>query len=402
MSISPYLLITNGSANFGNVMIDSSTDNSTNPFRVQALPNAPQGYETPLKLILSANSVVIDTITIKIIIGKRDYLVWDPDQNNTSGPAIYTILQGLGYNGDYIDYHFYSFEHLLNYKTLFICAGVADKNFVLFKNSYEVRKILDYIERGGNVYLEGGECWYFDPYIMNGFNFNPYFGIKPINDGYTNMGPIEGVDNTFTQGMEFRYNGDNFYLDVIDSTGTGFRIFHDQDDDYYCGVANIRTNYKTVGLSFELSGLVDNEQSTKAILLDSIMRFFGVNLVGIEDLINSQSVIRNLKFISVYPNPFKSKLVIKYKIQDAGLEDAGQSFPREPMVPTEPKIGLAIYDAAGRMIKSFNCESFIKNQISKVVWDGKDDLGRYVPSGVYFVRLEVGGCSKIEKVIRLR
>ncbi|MGB9722089.1 MAG: hypothetical protein ACPL28_11510, partial [bacterium] len=311
---SPYISITNGSVYFGNVLIDSLVKNS-NPFRIQALPNTPQGTGTYLDLILSANANIFDTIRIKIIVGKKDYLVWDPDRNNSSGPVIHSILQIPGYNGDYVDAQFYSFEHLKNYKSLFICTGVAYENYVLFRDCYEVAKIRDFIENGGNAYLEGGECWAFDPFVMYGFNFNPYFGIKPLNDGYTNIGPIEGVNNTFTDHMLFRYNGENFYLDVIDSTNTGFRIFYDQDDYYYCGVANIADNYRTVGVSFELSGLVDNEPSTKAVLLDSIMHFFGINLVGIKDKSNSQFTFQNPQ-LEIYPNPFRNHLTIRWQIGD--------------------------------------------------------------------------------------
>ena len=383
ISLSPYLIVTNGSAYFGNVLIDSFVNNSSNPFRIQALPDAPQGYDAFLKVFLSDNSSSIDTITIKIIIGKKDYLVWDPDRNNSSGPVIHSILQYLGYNGDYKNYHFYSFEHLLNYKSIFVCTGVAWDNFVLFNTSYEVQQIVNFIEQGGNVYLEGGECWYFDPFVMNGFNFNPYFGIRPVNDGYTDIGPIEGVYNTFTDRMLFRYNGENFYLDQIDSTETGFRIFHDQDNDYYCGVANIATNYKTVGVSFELAGLLDNEQSTKAMLLDSIMHFFGINLVGIRDTINSQFAIQNPQFLSTHPNPFRNALKIKFQIPNSNVQTS-----------------LKIFDATGRVVKSFN--HLIIQPFNQVVWFGDDNADRKLPAGVYFIRLEASDYKQIEKAVLLR
>lgn len=363
-------------------------------------------------MILSGNSGVVDTVRIKVIIGKRDYLVWDPDRNHSSGPSIHSLLQNLGYVGDYADAQFNSFEHLRNYKSLFICTGVAYENYVLFKDCNEVKMVVDFINQGGCVYLEGGECWAFDPFVMFGFNFNPYFGIKPISDGYTNMGPIEGVDNTFTQGMEFGYNGENFYLDVIDSTNTGFRVFHDQDDDYYCGVANVAVNYRTVGISFELSGLVDNERFTKADLLDSIMHFFGISLVGIEDLANSQYAIRNSQLLSVYPNPFRNHCIIKFQFAahpprsatpPGGLAD--QTNPKFQS-PNNFKILLRIYDVSGRMVKDLSrlavIPDLIRDQRSTVVWNGSDDCGRRLSPGIYFIRLEAGELAIAEKVILAR
>lgn len=386
---SPYIILTNNQAFFGYVPIDSFTNNSSNPFAIQALSNAPEGCVVFLKLLLSENMNVFDTITIKLIIGKRDYLIWDPDRNNSSGPVIHSILQSLGYNGDYKDCQFSSFEHLLNYKSLFINAGVAWNNFVLFKDSYEIKKIVEFIEKGGSVYIEGGECWYFDPLVMHGFDFCPYFGIRPLNDGYSNMGPIEGVYGTFTDRMYFEYNGENFYNDEIDSTGTGFRIFHDQNDNYYCGVANATSIYKTVGVSFELSGLIDNQNSTKAILLDSIMHFFGIYQVGLKEA-TVETKWENRILLDIEPNPFK------------GVLNIGLKFPNEIRREKKLMISLKIYDALGRVVKDLS--RFVISNLSQadIVWDGCDVLGRRLPAGVYFVQLKSPMNSITEKVVKLK
>ncbi|MCX7995581.1 MAG: T9SS type A sorting domain-containing protein [candidate division WOR-3 bacterium] len=392
---SPYLSINNGNAYFGNVQIDSLIKNAI-AFRIQAASNTPQGTCANLDLTLSENSGAIDRIRIKLIIGKRDYLVWDPDRNNSSGPVIHSILRSLGYNGDYVNARFYSFEYLKNYKSLFICTGVAYNNFVLFRDCYEVKDIVGFINHGGNVYLEGGECWYFDPLVMHGFDFNQYFGVRPISDGYTNLGPVEGVDYKFTQGMEFGYNGENFYLDVIDSTGTGFRIFHDRDDDYFCGIANSVNNYKTVGLSFELAGLVDNGLSTKAILLDSIMHFFDIEPVGIEDLKKMHSSVNHHQILSVYPIPFTNFCVIEY--QPVTLH---HRFLLSKMCYSQSAIPLRIYDVSGRLIKSFHPELHHQYHSSKLIWYGDDDKGKEMPAGIYFVILGDGEFSIKTKVVKL-
>ncbi|MEO0226888.1 MAG: M14 family zinc carboxypeptidase [candidate division WOR-3 bacterium] len=91
---------------------------------------------------------------------------------------------------------------------------------------------------------------------------------------------------------------------------------------------------------------------------------------------------------TVFPNPFRDRLDIRYRVPDTG--DVGQGF------------SLAIYDVSGRVVRSFNLESSIQNQVSSVVWDGTDDSGRRLPAGVYFVRLEAGDFKKVEKAILLR
>jgi len=98
---------------------------------------------------------------------------------------------------------------------------------------------------------------------------------------------------------------------------------------------------------------------------------------------------------SVSPNPFRKNLIIRYTIQDTGemIQDTRYKIQ---------DIRLKIYDVSGRIVKSFNLESCIMYHESVISWDGTDDSGRKLPSGVYFVRLESDNFKKTEKVILLR
>ncbi|MEO0126525.1 MAG: T9SS type A sorting domain-containing protein [candidate division WOR-3 bacterium] len=93
----------------------------------------------------------------------------------------------------------------------------------------------------------------------------------------------------------------------------------------------------------------------------------------------------------VSPNPFKNHCLIKFQIQN-------KSAIRNP----KSEISLKIYDVSGRVVKSFNPESCILNHTSGIIWSGNDDLGRRLPAGVYFVRLEAGDYKQGEKAILLR
>ncbi|MEO0128492.1 MAG: T9SS type A sorting domain-containing protein, partial [candidate division WOR-3 bacterium] len=162
----------------------------------------------------------------------------------------------------------------------------------------------------------------------------------------------------------------------------------DQNNSYDCGVArSVTGSYKTVGTSFELGLLVDGSGvSTRAVLLDSIMHFFGCYVVGVEEgFVGLESGKSGMVLV---PNPFHQKIDIRYRIQDTGLKNQG--------------VNLAIYDVSGRVVRTFNLASGIQDQVSSVVWDGCDDLGRELPGGVYFVRLEAGGFKQVEKAVLLR
>ena len=67
------------------------------------------------------------------------------------------------------------------------------------------------------------------------------------------------------------------------------------------------------------------------------------------------------------PNPFRARTAISL------LPTA--SSPAE----------LAVFDVSGRCVRTLTA-----NRTSCAVWDGKDGLGQPLPSGTYFVRIDVG------------
>ncbi len=88
--------------------------------------------------------------------------------------------------------------------------------------------------------------------------------------------------------------------------------------------------------------------------------------------------------LGVYPNPSHGKIAIEFQIPNVKNQMNAQS----------PN-ALKIFDAAGRLVKSFSLPTSVE-------WNGTDDLGRRVPAGVYFVRLETENAKLTEKAILLR
>uniref|UniRef100_A0A7C6ENV5 T9SS type A sorting domain-containing protein n=1 Tax=candidate division WOR-3 bacterium TaxID=2052148 RepID=A0A7C6ENV5_UNCW3 len=106
--------------------------------------------------------------------------------------------------------------------------------------------------------------------------------------------------------------------------------------------------------------------------------------------------------LNIYPNPFRNRTIIRYTIHDTGYKIQDTRYMIQDTRYKIQDIRLKIYDISGRLVKSFNLESCIMNHESAILWDGDDDSGRRLPSGVYFVRLETDEFKKNEKVILLR
>jgi hypothetical protein len=84
-----------------------------------------------------------------------------------------------------------------------------------------------------------------------------------------------------------------------------------------------------------------------------------------------------------FPNPFNPSTTIRYDVAVAGL------------------VRIRIFDPAGRLVRALSNRSESPGTRT-VVWNGKDDTGRSVASGVYFCRLDAPGFSETRKLVMLR
>jgi DNA-binding beta-propeller fold protein YncE len=83
------------------------------------------------------------------------------------------------------------------------------------------------------------------------------------------------------------------------------------------------------------------------------------------------------------PNPFNPVTTIKFSIA------------------SDQQVRLVIYDVAGRRVRTLIDERR-RADIYKVTWDGRNDHGQRVASGVYFYRLNAGKFTKTKKMMLLK
>jgi hypothetical protein len=383
MTLSADITINDGDASFGFIDPGMTANNASDPYNVTADSSIPTGTVIDFELEV-VSGVYVDTLQFNLVVGKKHYYIWNPDPTPTPGQNVHTILTNLGYTGDYGST---LASDLYMYQSVFVSVGVFSSNYVIEDGSPEATALVNFLQnQGGRMYLEGGDVWYYDP-LYGGYDFGPLFGIDGLSDGSGDLYTVTGLSGTFTQGMSFSYGGDNSYIDHLKSTGTGYVIFKNASNSDSIGVANNAGTYRTVGTSFEL-GLLDDgtPPSTRAAILDSIMDFFDIGTnVGIDEGEEVSSVPLQTALGILYPNPFRDRIEIRYSIG-----------------PGAKGIALKVYNATGRLVKSFNQLPKNRSLVNHVIWDGTDDNGRRVPAGVYFVSFTTDHHQQVEKAILLK
>lgn len=86
-----------------------------------------------------------------------------------------------------------------------------------------------------------------------------------------------------------------------------------------------------------------------------------------------------------YPNPFNGIAYIPY------------------LVPKENPVSIWIYDSAGQLVRKLDLGeqrpgSYLSPSTA-ATWDGRNDQGEQLVSGVYFYNLQVGESKETHKII---
>ncbi len=84
-----------------------------------------------------------------------------------------------------------------------------------------------------------------------------------------------------------------------------------------------------------------------------------------------------------YPNPFNPSTIVEFSLKD-GHETS-----------------LTIFDILGRKVRAF-LEGYLEAGAYSLTWNGQDETGNNVPSGIYFYKLTAGDYSQIKRMALIR
>ncbi len=223
--------------------------------------------------------------------------VWEGEANgaNYSGAFMRDYLQTQGYDVVYSSSPTLP-SSLQGYDAAFLSFGNYGGGNNTSLEDPDAQVIIDYLQNGGAVYLEGGDALGFDQ--SSNTTLLNLFGLASASDGSSSGTPVtnlQGQTATLTEGMNFTGSTqpNNTYIDLYTPNSSGTLAFI-QTGVGNVGVQNEGTSgQRTFCFSYALGYLTDGSSpTTKADLLNQITGFFNLE-VPVELISLSADVINN-------------------------------------------------------------------------------------------------------------
>jgi len=317
-----------------------------------------------------------------------DILYVDDDAGELRENAYTTSLNATGVVWDrwsIADWGALTGQNLIDGAATAVVWSCGNSRIVPTLTAADQQAITDYLATGRHLFINGSEIAYTlcDPaspfysaqsaawvtntlHVTYGTDFvfsTTINGVAgdPITDGLTGIalsnasygtGLLDGVQNT------------------VDATA----VWSYQNQPYKSGIRTTGAA-KVVYFSFPWECLP--QASQRDLTMDRIIDYFGV-AAAVEDPVAAAPVRTTLAQNA--PNPFNPATVIGYDLAAAG------------------QVELRVYDLNGRMVRELVNASQAAASY-QVEWDGRDDLGRQLASGVYFYQLNAPGISETRRMV---
>jgi PKD repeat protein len=329
------------------------------------------GGDFTVKLIVS-NGIKSDTLIMdNLITVNYGYLVYEgvADGNDYSGTFIRDYLQDNAYA---VTYRNDFPEGLEGFSAAFLSFGNYDSGGTEFTDQM-ADIIIDYLEGGGYVYLEGGDNLGY--YQVNNSLLHEMFGVASAEDGGTNpIDNLEGQQNALTNEMLFTGNSQvsNSYIDKFVPSPSAWAAFTESDYGIVAVQQSVPNDRRTFCFSYAIANLNDGEMpNTREELLHRILNFFDIYTAApAVDKSNTISCI-------VYPNPLIENTEIHYYLTE------------------ESHVTMEIYNSNGQKIMQPVNDHQIKGT-HNVHWNAEG-----LPAGVYHLRLKTGNQLITKKIIKI-
>lgn len=246
-------------------------------------------------------------------------------------------------------------------------------------NVADQAKLLDYLNNhNGNLYIESTKLGY----DHTGTSLLAHFGIKFHDHGEAyEVNQVTSDNDNLMNNVNFVYAGGNSPHYLVDRlVSNGAEILYTSEDGYHRMFAhNPGSSYKVVSSSVLMGALKNADSlSSKPYLMAEIVNYF----LGIETTTSISELFgkKDQQSVVAYPNPFSQQTSLSFNFEK------------------ESSVMVNIMDVSGSVIRKFAPATLYAGEHS-LVWDGKNDAGSPVKSGIYFYQVNIDGVVRSGKLI---
>ena len=153
--------------------------------------------------------------------------------------------------------------------------------------------------------------------------------------------------------------------------------------DFFVGLKYDGTNQPMFGYSKSSNGRAwNNAGGGWAAWSQTYFMRAVIQSVTTSVVVNTK-VPETFKLFQNYPNPFNPSTTIRYEL------------------PSPAKVKIIVYDLNGEKIASL-VDNYQAAGEYNVTWNGKNDFGQDVASGIYFYSVQAGSFNQVNKMIKLK
>jgi len=226
----------------------------------------------------------------------------------------------------------------------------------------QMKQVETYIQAGWDF----EEIWAIDSEVNSGYPYIQYMSQSP-----TNTSPIDLIaEVNGNQIVLFWQPPAESMLGEVDN----YIIY--RNNIYYASISNLMFMDYRANL---------NETVTYGVSAVYNYGFSRATIIIIDPLSNADETIVSIKnqLLGNYPNPFNPSTTISFNVASAG------------------NVIIEIYNIKGQKISTI-CDNYYAAGSHTVVWNGLDETGQRVSSGVYFYQMQAGGFSSVKKMVMVK
>ncbi|MCK4547116.1 MAG: T9SS type A sorting domain-containing protein [Candidatus Eisenbacteria sp.] len=251
--------------------------------------------------------------------------------------------------------------------------------------------LIDFVDSGGNLLIEGGEVAYdavgypgypnFADSVLHVDDWNgdqvgnlwlvPAQSEHPIA---TEPNPLPGTIN-----IDFLGWGSQ---DAAHPAGGAYIVYGNTSRPADAGVlvydgAKAGDRSGVVFLSFSYPAIGDRAAAKD--LLQNVATYMMSEMTSVECVSVGRSEVA---LDGAFPNPFNPLTTISFSVQE------------------RQRVHLAVYDVQGRLVSTL-IDGVVEAGPQEVTWDARDEAGKEIASGVYFCRLLAAEGRYTKKIVKL-